>query len=518
MIETWRTVFKDSEVRQILNILASAFLLGIGFLFSELPLYPLAFLGVALFVVNTLKSTSKKSAFFKGWGVGFIFYILVFANITTGSFPIDWMGIEGVVFQWLTIILVWTVVPLFMGIGYGVLGWLIYTFKTDSWYDLLTIPLMWVVCEILAAWFFSLVTLGEGTLLGGHFTLGFLGYLFANNLAILQLASLGGVYALSFLLVALGVLIARWWELPKGKTKKQSGIGLLILICFILILSPAYSIFLSHRETAESTNTINVAVISRYIPASIDEDIEYWNQRQDELRELIAPLRDIDLLVFPESSVFLTNGKYGTEQTSALLRKLNSEDILVIDSGDTRSDDGTLRSLGTYYTYTKTITGEKQFLVPFGEYLPYMYVLPMKLLGQKELVNKVQSLRGYKPGMKNINPEIAGATVAVRFCDEVMSPSLYQNQVNNGANILVNMSSFSWFHGKSGTYQQIKNVAKVRAVENSRWYVQSGNMAPAFILDHHGRVVDETELGIESVLVAKVPSRDIKTLFNLIGR
>ncbi len=99
MIETWQSIFKDQKVRQILNILSAAFLLGIGFLFSQLHLYPLAFLGVAIFITISVKASSQKSAFFRGWGVGLFFYILVFANITLGSFPIDWIGIENIAFQ-----------------------------------------------------------------------------------------------------------------------------------------------------------------------------------------------------------------------------------------------------------------------------------------------------------------------------------------------------------------------------------------------------------------------------------
>lgn len=515
MIKNWPSILKDHQTKQILAILAAASLLGIGFLFSELYLYPLGFLGVALFITIAVKASSPKSAFLKGWGVGLIFYILVFTNITTGSFPIAWLGIESIVFQWLTIILVWTIVSLVMALSYGILGWLIHTYKTNSWYDLVTIPFMWVVCEILGAWLFSLITFGEGTLLGGHFTLGFLGYLFANNLAVLQIAALGGVYALSFLLVLAGVFIFKWWILPIGKGKKYLGLVIISLIFFTILLDPIYSAYLSNKTPGDSVESLNVAVISRYVPTSLNEDIEYWNQRQDELWELITPLQNIDLLIFPESSGFLTN-RYGINQISTLLHKLNSANILVIDSADVVADDGTLRSVGTYYSYSKTITGEKQFLVPFGEYLPYIYVLPMKLFGQGELVDKIQSLRGYTPGIKNTDPKIADATVAVRFCDEVMSPSLYRKQVENGANVLVNMSSFSWFHGSSLVYKQIQSIAKVRAVENGRWYIQSGNMAPAFILDHHGRVVMESEPYTLSVLQAKVPSQSHQTVYNLI--
>lgn len=519
MIEKLLTVYKHSTARQSLAVLCSGLLLGIGFVFSGFPLYPLAFVGAALFIIISTKAPSQKSAFFKGWAIGLIFYVLVFANITIGSFPIDWIGIENVVLQLFTIAVVWFLVSLAMAIGYGILGWLIFIFKTSSWMNILTIPLLWVVCEMLSVWFFSLITFGPGTLFGGHFTLGFVGYLFANNLAVLQLASLGGVYLLSFTLVAIGTLIATWWtRTPKDKKWGRYGVVLLSSIFFLIISGIIYSNLPSSHIIEKTSDTVNVAAISRYADISFDDDPIYWDERYIELRELITPLRDIDVLVFPEISAFLMTANYKKDNLSTTLKEINNEGVLLVDSANIIAADATLRSVATYYIDNKVVTSEKQFLVPFGEYLPYLYVLPMRIFGQSEMVEEIISTRGYKPGINNKDPEINGATVAVRFCDELLSPSLYQKQVKNGATVLVNMSSFSWFHGSNLIYKQIQNIAKVRAVENGRWYAQSGNMAPAFILDNHGRVVIESEPNLPSVVQATVPNLKKQTLYNLLSK
>ncbi|MEX2340790.1 MAG: apolipoprotein N-acyltransferase, partial [Candidatus Paceibacterota bacterium] len=503
MIEKWGIgfVFEDSAARLRLAALSAAILLGVGFVLP--PLYPAAFFGVGLFVLVSIKSTSKTSAFWQGWSTGFIFYLLVFANIAASLFPIAWIGIENPVFQWLIIVSAWTLVSAAMAISYGILGWLIHTVGAKYWYSLVIIPFLWVASENLSAWIFSLITIGEGTLFGGHFTLGFVGYLLAENLALLQVASLGGVYALTFLLVSIGVLVAKWWESLTDRQKELRGLAVALFIGFILILDPVYSIFLSRAAGEEPSNdALKVAVISRYVPPSLDKGDEYWDQRYDELGALISQLQNIDLLVFPETSAFLQGKSYGEDQTSAILRGLGSDNLLAIDSQDVHVADDSLRSVATFFSAAKTSTGGKQFLLPFGEYLPYIYVWPMRLLGQGELLNKVQSLRGYQPGVNNINPTISDTSVAVRFCDEVLSPTLYRKQVKNGANVLVNISSLSWFHGSLPVYKQLQNIAKVRAVENGRWYIQSGNMAPAFILDHHGRVVEESERETLSVIQA----------------
>jgi apolipoprotein N-acyltransferase len=66
-------------------------------------------------------------------------------------------------------------------------------------------------------------------------------------------------------------------------------------------------------------------------------------------------------------------------------------------------------------------------------------------------------------------------------------------------------------------YSQMQNVAKVRAVENDRWFVQSANMSPAFVLDNHGEVIAESEWNIPSVLQVPVAPRLNQTLYTKIG-
>ena len=64
----------------------------------------------------------------------------------------------------------------------------------------------------------------------------------------------------------------------------------------------------------------------------------------------------------------------------------------------------------------------------------------------------------------------------------------------------------------------MQNVAKVRAVESRRWYIQSGNMVPAFAVDSYGQVVGETEWGTSQVLSVRAPVLEERTAYSrLIG-
>ena len=139
------------------------------------------------------------------------------------------------------------------------------------------------------------------------------------------------------------------------------------------------------------------------------------------------------------------------------------------------------------------------------------------LMHNSTLLRTIERVRGYQPGINNAEATIKGVVIVNRFCDEVMSPELFRTQVADGAQILVNMSSLSWFHGSVSMYDQMLRIAKVRAVENGRFLVQSGNMAPAFILNQYGDVVRESVWGHRQVVLYDVPARTNMTPYVLFG-
>lgn len=487
-------------------------MLGVGFVFPLV--WPAVFFGIALLIYGIRKSKSLKDAFFYGWLAGVVLHMCALYAVFWKTMPIDWFGISEPLVQIFAVGGVWVVNAMILGLGVGIFALFIHEYTDGSWRDLLLIPSGWVLSEWIGSIIIYAANFGPGSLFGPHFTLGWIGYQVAHDPFLLQTAWFGGIYVLSFVAVVIGVLVLMSFSM-KGVVCVRWGAALI----GIVLLVGAGDYILQATSSSEG-QTLNIAVISRYVPPHLTMSIEEEGHIHTELQKLIMPLRSLDVLVFPEDSAFLRTLREDASKGDAQILSMigiGSTTPLVIDSEDLRIGDEPIHSQVSYFTASSTIYGYKQFLLPMGEHIPYFYQVLIRLLGGSELLQTFVDVRGYAPGPSGGVGVARGSVIAARFCDESMSPELYRAQVRAGANILVDISSLSWFHGSPLVYEQMKLIAKVRAVENGRWFVQSGNMSPAFMIDDHGRLVDETEWGTASVLVHDVPSKSGMTPYSFAG-
>ena len=186
----------------------------------------------------------------------------------------------------------------------------------------------------------------------------------------------------------------------------------------------------------------------------------------------------------------------------------------------TNSDsDGTRRSRLEIYDLKKETRDfqDKQFLIPFGEYMPIYTRAFMTAVGRGEEYAGVIPRLDRRPGY-NTRPLAAGsALVGVLFCNEVTSPTLYRSLAEEGAGVFINIASHGWFHGSYIVAQQMRSVAIVRAVESRRWYVQASDVAPSFVLDPYGRVAITSAWGLTGSVEATVEIRHDQTPYVRFG-
>jgi len=82
----------------------------------------------------------------------------------------------------------------------------------------------------------------------------------------------------------------------------------------------------------------------------------------------------------------------------------------------------------------------------------------------------------------------------------------------NGANLLVNVTNDAWYGRTSAPYQHF-SMAVFRAVETRRALVRSANTGISGFIDPLGRVLSQTALFEDAVLVADVPMMGAQTLY-----
>jgi apolipoprotein N-acyltransferase len=88
--------------------------------------------------------------------------------------------------------------------------------------------------------------------------------------------------------------------------------------------------------------------------------------------------------------------------------------------------------------------------------------------------------------------------------------------VQNGADLLVNITNDAWF-GRTGAPYQHFSMAAIRAVENRRALVRAANTGISGFVDPVGRVLATTPLFKEKALKQKIPILKTKTIYSRYG-
>lgn len=163
---------------------------------------------------------------------------------------------------------------------------------------------------------------------------------------------------------------------------------------------------------------------------------------------------------------------------------------------------GTGRVLATY---------DKSHLVPFGEYLPFFWLL--EPLGITKLTG---GSGGYTQGagVRTIEIPHTPSFVAL-ICYELIFPGEV-TESGRRPEWLVTMTDDSWFGPWTGPYQHL-GIAKIRAAEEGLAVVRAANTGVSGVIDPYGRVTTSLELGVAGIIDAALPKPLKSTLFSRYG-
>jgi apolipoprotein N-acyltransferase len=295
----------------------------------------------------------------------------------------------------------------------------------------------------------------------------------------LRIAPFVGVYGISFLFAITSAVVA---FLILRRNRKN---------LYWLAMVPA--LLLLPDLPARETPTETALVVQPNIPAEKEWTYESFGVEREHLfmESLEASLQGSEqLIIWPESpgpiyyyrdprlhqeamqlaqqshAYFL----FGTVAETAENAPLNSAVLL--------RPDGTL--VDRY---------DKINLVPFGEFVP-------KIFG---FVNRITQEAGdFAPGKRIVVFPMAQERLGVFICYESVFPDEVRQFVKGGANLLVNLSNDGYF-GHSTAREQHLEIARMRAVENSRWLIRSTNDGITAVIDPGGRIDERLPLYRELV-------------------
>ena len=318
-----------------------------------------------------------------------------------------------------------------------------------------------------------------------------------ENYGLIQIASLGGVTAVSFVLAAfnLGVAISLMGLFETvGKRLPRRAHPELYIPILLLAVSFTWGAGEMRRQAAAPSRSLRVAVLQplaamheKWDPDLIRENYRVLWTHSDLALDSIQP----DLLVWPETALPET---FGAPQGKTMLEDLTRYHVPILfgalESKDRTTADGVTRTLywnSSILVDPKTGTTEvyrKNHLVMFGEYIPFAKVFPF--------------LRSLTPFPEDVTPGKGGGVLSLEdpalrmgilICFEDLMPALSRKWAAEGAELFVNQTNDAWFDPHWGSRAHLAN-AVFRSVEQRRPTLRATNSGVSSWVDTRGVVRD----------------------------
>jgi apolipoprotein N-acyltransferase len=357
---------------------------------------------------------------------------------------------------------------------------------------LAVVPSCWLITEWIRSW--------QG--IGGPWAV--FGASQWQHPAILALAAVGGIWLVSFALVAAntGLLIALVAKTPVVRLAGLAG---------ALVAVGAGPVAFALTAPAPVARPLTVALVQPGVVSGPAIRL----QREEQLTTSSAGRAD--LFVWGESSVGYDLSDHppllaSVERTAAIARAeiLANQDAL--NAAGAKSKQATLISgKGIEGRYVKTR------LVPFGEYIPFRPVLGwLSTISRAAAQNVVPGtgahvLRATLPGGQSL-------TFGPLICFESAFPDMSRVDADNGAQIIIYQTSDSTFQASWAPAQHAA-LGAVRAAETGRPVVQAALTGDSAAFDGRGRELASAGSSYRGVILVhlELPSPSARTVYDQLG-
>ena len=449
---------------------AAATALLLIFAFPNFEYYLLAWIGLVPLLVVIAKRPAPLRAFILGWAVGSVFfyvtcYWLTYSMIHYGGLP--------TVLAYLLLIPGALVIGAFHGLFASAIALAVRRWGRMA---VLLAPVFWTALE----W----VRLGVTGQLWNA-----LGYSQAFHALLIGPASWGGVYAVSFLLVAINSAVAL---LIISRTKLSIFAALLIASAVWLVIGGSRPA-MHDRRVGQFERGVSVIAVQPNVPMnpvkSVDEMKALVERHVALSTKGLAMATDAPgprIVIWPESPMNFTYGSDKSfQEFVANFAKQNRTSVL-FNSLESAPNDGSYNSALLVNEEGRLISQyDKIRLMPFGEYVP----LPQWLPGASLIGGIVGE---FTPGSSYTLMPFGDRKAGVFICIESAYPWIARRLAHDGAGVLINISNDGYLGPTAVMRQHLAN-AVFRAVENGRPVLRVTNTGLSALITESGNVHGLTE-------------------------
>ncbi len=372
---------------------------------------------------------------------------------------------------------------IYLALFFGAWGWLAHRFLRscpNSLRLLVILPAAWAALEYARA---HLLT-GLGWNLLAHTQWGWLD--------IIQIADLGGVWLVSFLVLLVNTALWLALRAPRQMARKAT---LIAGLC--LLGSLAYGGLRDHQvwhtlvsPSMPGASPLKVALIQGNIPQEEKWDESFgefiWKRYEHLIRQ--AAGRHPDLIVLPETAVPGFLEEPGVQHRLSALVQAGGVPLLAgtpTESEDFNSDQIYNSAALFGADGQEQARYNKIHLVPFGEFIPIQPIFGW--------LEKFYPVANFAPGRRftlfraapAAQPQ-AFARFSVLICFEDLFPDLVRRFKREGAEWFLVITNDAWFKRSAASVQHLQ-ASVFRAVENRVWIGRAANTGWTGFVDPCGR-------------------------------
>jgi len=430
-----------------------------------------------------------KRGFFLGWLGGAMFFGITFYWIPL--LPGENVTVPFIMFP------AYLVMAAYLALYVGLFGALLrLTYVRITPKTVFLAPCLWVLVELLRA---------RGAL---GFPWASLGYSLWQYPSLIQVASLGSVYAVSLVIV---VVSALFYDAIVRKAR------LVIAVPAALAVLVLMSVFGHAAMRANPpARELTVGLVQPNMASGVKWDPRFRKHNLDVLLELTEKLasQNPTLIIWPETAAPF-HLRYEPDYMELLTRTVDNLRVpLLLGFPDAVPEEND--QLVYYNSAGLMLPGfgivekyDKIHLVPFGERMPYDDIFPFL---KKVDLGEADFGVGAERTVFRLNDE----TFSVLICFESIFPELVRSFKARGAAFFVNITNDEWF-GRSAAPYQHAHMAVFRAVENRTSIARCANTGISMLIDPWGRVTLQSGLFTREALVGKIKLVSTETFFTRHG-
>lgn len=391
----------------------------------------------------------------------------------------------------------------------------------SSWWALAGAVVGWLgrrglTAAPIVASVWALVEAGRGRVPFGGFPWGDVGYAFHDVATARAVAGWGGVALVSWMAVSVNGLFL---DAALRRARREALVRSLGGVVAVVVVAGLAGAALPELTP---TGRLRVAMVQgndlNRDPNPTEIAARYILRKH---LDLAADIKDpVDLIMLPESSLD-ADPRQDRFLDLALSALAADHDADVLAGGNTPAPQD--RLFNTVFHYRPqpanpdepTGTGRtaelysKRHLVPFGEYVPWRSAL--------SFIEELQQVpTDYEPGPGPTVFAVGDHRAGALICFESAFPALAREYARRGADVLVVLTNNRSYRRSANSAQHLA-MGQFRAAETGRPLLQAAISGITAVVDHTGRVRDETRLFEPTVLVGGVETYRGRTPYTVAG-